>query len=255
MQVIRTLIVDDEVLARRRIKNLLGERAQFQVIGECANGREAVAAIENLAPDLVFLDVQMPDLDGFGVLKELESGPLPVIVFVTAYDRYALQAFEVHALDYLLKPFDDERFERTLEWVAKQLLRDEDQTSERMLDLIENIQDKRATPSRLVVRSAGRVTFVRTGDIDWIEAEGYYARLHVGEKSHLVRETMSSLESRLDPARFVRIHRSTIVNKERIKEMRSSSHGEYRVTLEGGDQLKMSRTYRDRLSSLTGDGK
>ncbi len=254
MEAIRTLIVDDEVLARRRIKNLLGGRAEFQVIGECANGREAIRAIENLAPDLVFLDVQMPDLDGFGVLNELESGQLPLIVFVTAYDRYALQAFEVHALDYLLKPFDDERFERTLEWAARQRLRDEDQTSDRMLDLIEDIQDKRTTPSRLIVKSAGRVTFVRVDEIDWIEAEGYYARLHVGEKSHLVRETMSGLESRLDPARFVRIHRSTIVNKDRITEMRSSSHGEYRVMLEDGAQLKMSRTYRDRLQNLVRDG-
>src|SRR5262249_25793738 len=267
MKPIRVLIVDDEVLARRRIRNLLRGRADFAVIGECANGHEALIAIRRHAPDLVFLDVQMPDLDGFGVLEGLAADQPPVIIFVTAYDQYAIRAFEFHALDYLLKPFDDERFEKTLGWARSQL---EDQRfrqlSERMFALLEDHQGRprsgagksltspaESKPlSRLIVKSAGRVFFIRTEEIDWIEAEGYYARLHVGGKSHLLRETLTNLESQLDQNRFMRIHRSTIVNLERIRELQAQSHGEFTVVLNDGAQLRLSRGYRDRLTTLLG---
>jgi two-component system LytT family response regulator len=267
MKPIRALIVDDEVLARRRIRNLLRGRDEFTVVGECANGREALIAIRRSAPDLVFLDVQMPDLDGFGVLEELAADQLPVIVFVTAYDQYAVRAFEFHALDYLLKPFDDERFEKTLGWAQSQIEQQQfRQLSERMFALLEDHQGgpksgagKGATApaesrplSRLIVKSAGRVCFIRTEEIDWIEAEGYYARLHVGGKSHLLRETLTNLESQLDQNRFLRIHRSTIVNVERIRELQTQSHGEFTVVLNDGEKLKLSRGYRDRLTTLLG---
>jgi two-component system, LytTR family, response regulator len=264
---VRALIVDDEVLARRRIRNLLRGRDEFVVIGECANGHEALSAIRRLAPDLVFLDVQMPDLDGFGALEELAADRLPVIIFVTAYDQYAVRAFEFHALDYLLKPFDDERFEKTLGWAQEQLeQRQFRQLGERMYALLEDHQGRpksgagksstaSAEPqplSRLIVKSAGRVFFIRAEEIDWIEAEGYYARLHLGAKSHLLRETLTNLESQLDQNRFLRIHRSTIVNLERIRELRTQSHGEFTVVLNDGTHLKLSRGYRDRLTTLFG---
>jgi two-component system, LytTR family, response regulator len=267
MKTIRTLIVDDEVLARQRIRNLLRGRVEFDIIGECANGHEALIAIRRREPDLVFLDVQMPDLDGFGVLEELTADQLPVVIFVTAYDQYALRAFEFHALDYLLKPFDDERFEKTLGWAKAQIEQQQSrQLSERMLALLEDHKGgqksgagKSSTApvepkplSRLVVKSAGRVFFIRTEEIDWVEAEGYYARLHVGSKSHLLRETLTNLESQLDQNRFLRIHRSTIVNLERVRELQTQSHGEFTVVLNDGTQLKLSRGYRDRLTTLLG---
>ncbi len=267
MEPIQTLIVDDEVLARQRIRNLLRGRVDFAMIGECTNGHEAVTAIRRHAPDLVFLDVQMPDLDGFGVLEALSADQLPVVVFVTAYDQYAVRAFEFHALDYLLKPFDDERFEKTLGWAQAQLEQQQfRKLSERMFALLEDHHGKAksgagkgiTTPSepapisRLIVKSAGRVFFIRTEEIDWIEAEGYYARLHVGAKSHLLRETLTNLESQLDQNRFLRIHRSTIVNLERIRELQTQSHGECTVVLHDGTHLKLSRGYRDRLTTLLG---
>ena len=267
MEPIETLIVDDEVLARQRIRNLLRGRDNFAVIGECSNGREAVIAIRRHAPALVFLDVQMPDLDGFGVLEALPIDQLPVVVFVTAYDQYAVRAFEFHALDYLLKPFDDERFEKTLGWAQAQLEQQQfRQLSERMFALLEDHHSKTKSGSvkeptspadsvplsRLIVKSAGRVFFIRAEEIDWIEADGYYARLHVGAKSHLLRDTLTNLESQLDHNRFLRIHRSTIVNLERIRELQTQSHGECTVVLNDGTQLKLSRGYRDRLTTLLG---
>lgn len=266
MKPIRTLIVDDEVLARRRIRNLLRGRVEFAVIGESANGHQALNAIRRQAPDLVFLDVQMPDLDGFGVLEELAADQLPVVIFVTAYDQYAVRAFEFHALDYLLKPFDDERFEKTLGWAQMHLEQQQfRQLSKRMFALLADHQGrpasgagKTSTPAeakpiaRLIVKSAGRVLFIRTEEIDWIEAEGYYARLHVGGKSHLLRETLTNLESQLDQNLFLRIHRSTIVNLERIRELQTQSHGELTVVLNDGKQLKLSRGYRDRLTTMLG---
>lgn len=261
MEPIRTLIVDDEPLARTRIRNLLRDRHEFQIAGECANGRDAVAQIERQPPDLIFLDVQMPDLDGFGLVKAVAVESLPVIVFVTAYDQYAVRAFECHALDYLLKPFDDERFEKTLSWAKAQIERNHThELSQRMLALLEEFPGKRpaateAAPrklSQLMVKSGGRVLFVKTDEIDWIEAEGCYARLHTGRQSHLLRETMGALEAQLDSRSFLRIHRSTIINRDRIRELLPQSHGEYTVVLLDGTQLRLSRSYRDKLSTLFG---
>jgi two-component system LytT family response regulator len=262
---IRTLIVDDEVLARRRIRNLLRGREEFEVIGECANGREAAQVIIERRPDLLFLDVQMPDLDGLSVLAQVQaSGQMPVTIFVTAYDQYALKAFELHAVDYLLKPFDDERFERALAWAQTQLEREQlSNFTQRISALLEGqatgAQHKEQappapakSPTRLAIKSAGRVQFVRTDEIDWIEAESYYARLHANGKSHLLRETLGNLETQLDPSRFARIHRSTIVNIERIKELQPQSHGEYTVILHNGYQLRLSRSYRDKLRTILG---
>jgi two-component system, LytTR family, response regulator len=258
MEPIRTLIVDDELLARKRIRNLLRGRREFTVTGECANGKEAIATIAQQQPDLIFLDVQMPDLDGFSVAQSIATPHPPVIVFVTAYDQYALRAFEFHALDYLLKPFDDERFEKTLEWARTQIQRNQIHAfSERMMALLEDYQGRqRPAPaqtqrlSRVLVKSAGRIFFINTEEIDWIEAEGCYARLHTGRQSHLLRETMNALEAQLDPQLFLRIHRSTIVNRERIKELLPQSHGEYIVVLQDGTQLRLSRSYRDKLTAL-----
>lgn len=265
MKKIRTLIVDDEPLARKRISNLLRGRAEFEIVGECSHGKQAIQFIQNRTPALVFLDVQMPDLDGFGVLKAIAPLQMPLIIFVTAFDQYALQAFEVHALDYLLKPFDDERFEKSLEWAMDQFRRDKfNELNERLLALLEDYNEgresrlpamrspKHAYPDRLVIKSSGRVFFLKTEAIDWIEAEGYYVRLHVGSKSHLMRETMTRLEVKLDPARFLRIHRSTVVNVERVKELKQHSHGECIVILQNDTPLKLSRHYREGLQRLLG---
>jgi two-component system LytT family response regulator len=262
---IRTLIVDDELLARRRIQNLLRGREEFEVIGESANGRDAARVIIERRPDLLFLDVQMPDLDGLNVLAQVQaSGQLPVTIFVTAYDQYALKAFEFHAVDYLLKPFDDERFERALAWARTQLEREHLSNFTQRISAMLEEQTARTqstervplapvkSPTRLAVKSAGRVQFVRTDEIDWIEAESYYARLHANGKSHLLRETLGSLEAQLDPSRFARIHRSTIVNIERIKELQPQSHGEYTVILHNGAHLRLSRSYRDKLRAILG---
>jgi two-component system LytT family response regulator len=249
MTTMRALIVDDEPVARERLVQLLNQEADVEIIGQCANGPETVSAIEELAPDLVFLDVQMPEMDGFQVVRALDATRVPAVVFVTAYDEYAVRAFEVHALDYLLKPFSGVRFRATLEHVRDQLQRH--RTSDlgrRLLALAPTLWDKSGTTraaDRLLVRSTGRVHFVRTAEIDWCEAAGNYVRLHVGGDSHLFRETMNGLESKLDPRHFVRIHRKTIVNVERIEELRSSLGGECTVYLRNGAKLTLSRGYRD----------
>ena len=269
MSAIRTLIVDDEPLARDGIRLRLEQRgAEFQLLRECGNGGEAVEAIGELAPDLVFLDVQMPGLTGFGVLERIPPGRLPLVVFVTAFDRYALQAFRVYALDYLLKPFDDERFAETLSRVRARV--EERRTGEvgrRLSALLDDVRaglgphlpspaapppasEARRFADRLVIRDATRVTFVRVEEVDWIEADGDYMRLHVGGKPHLLRTTMAELERRLDPERFLRIHRSAIVNFDRVRELRPSFHGEYAVILHDGTRLKLSRGYRDRLQAV-----
>jgi two-component system LytT family response regulator len=259
VQRIRTLIVDDEPLAREGIRVLLEKCPDFEIIGECGNGASAVEAIHRDGPDLLFLDVQMPRMNGFGVLRELDPDRIPVVVFVTAYDQYAIQAFEHHALDYLLKPFDDERFERTLSRVRTRIQQqDAHRLSRRMLELLGSGEGPDVEPiaqsrsrylGRLSIKSAGRVLFLDTSEIDWIEAADYYVKLHVGGKSHLLRETMNNLEDRLDPALFMRIHRSTMVNLNRIQELRTSAHGEHAVLLGDGTQLRLSRSRRDGLKS------
>jgi len=253
MEKIRTLIVDDEPLARERIRTLLDSEPDMEVAGEYGDGRAAIAAIQEEQPDLVFLDVQMPEVDGFSVLEALADERLPAIIFVTAYDQYALRAFDVHALDYLLKPFDRERFQRALERARTQIGRERSgDITGRLLALLKDIKVEPKALERLVVKSAGRVFFLKTEEIDWIEAAGNYVRLHTGRESHLLRETMSALEARLDPDKFLRIHRSTIINIERIKEMHPLFRGEHVVILRDGTRLTLGRAYRDRLQELLG---
>jgi two-component system, LytTR family, response regulator len=253
---IRTLIVDDEPLARERLRKLLQAEPDIEIVGECADGKEALAAANSQHPDLVFLDVQMPELDGFGVVAGLEGEPLPAVVFVTAYDRFALKAFEVHALDYLLKPFDRERFHKALER-ARNLVqhRQTGDLSRRLSSLITDLKSEKEEPKyvdRLAVKTEGRVLFFKIDDIDWIEAADNYVSIHVGNEEHLHRETMSTLETKLPPTRFLRISRSTIVNIERIKEMQPMFHGDYVVILKNGTRLSLSRNYRDKLNHLLG---
>ena len=250
---IRTLIVDDEPLARQRVRDLLAQDPDIHLVGECGDGRQAVAAVQALKPDLMLLDVQMPALDGFGVLQALDGTELPVVVFVTAHDRYALKAFEVHALDYLLKPFDRDRFASALERAKAQVQQGKTGSIEqRLLAMLQTVQERQPAPERLVVKTAGRFSFVRIKDIDWIEAAGNYVRLHLGKEDHLLRESMAALETKLDAHSFVRIHRSTIVNLERIRELQPTFHGEYVVVLRDGTELTLSRTYRDKLQECLG---
>jgi len=253
MNRIRTLVVDDEPIARERVLSLLQQEDDVEVVGECGDGAQAVAAIQHHMPDLVFLDVQMPGVDGFGVIEAIGAEKMPTVVFVTAYDEYALRAFEVHALDYLLKPFGRDRFRQTLTHARAHLdRRRAGDLGRRLLALVNDIKPEAPKLDRLVVKSGGRVFFLRTNDLDWIEAAGNYVRLHLGEESHLFRETMNRMESRLDPKRFVRIHRSRIVNTERIKELQPWFNGEYVVVLHNGARLPLSRGYRDKLQDQLG---
>jgi two-component system LytT family response regulator len=251
---IRTLIIDDEPLARERLRKLLEDETEIEVIGECSDGREALAAIQEHTPDLIFLDVQMPELDGFSVLAALKSEKLPVVIFVTAHEKFALKAFEVHAVDYLLKPFDRERFQTALAHALNQIKREQTGAlTERLSTLLADLKPEATHPDRIVVKADGRITFLKTDDIDWIEAADNYVNLRVGTESHLVRETMASLESRLPSKKFMRISRSTIVNIERIKELQPMFHGEYAVILRNGTRLTLSRSYRDKLQQLLGN--
>ena len=254
--IIRTLIVDDEPLARERLRKLLENEPDIEIVGEAADGAEALAAAQKDHPDLIFLDVQMPELDGFGVIEGLEGEGMPAVVFVTAYDRFALKAFEVHALDYLLKPFDRERFQKALDR-ARHLVqqRQTGDLGHRLSSLINDLKADRPKPKyldRLAVKTEGRVLFFKMDEIDWIEAADNYVGIHVGNEEHLHRETMASLESKLPPTRFLRISRSTIVNLERIKELQPMFHGDYTVILKNGTRLSLSRNYRDKLNHLLG---
>jgi two-component system, LytTR family, response regulator len=247
-------VVDDEPLARQRLRTLLGPDPDLELIGECGDGRQAVTAVQQLKPDLMFLDVEMPALDGFEVLHALAGVALPVVVFVTAHDRYALRAFEAHALDYLLKPFDKERFAQALMRAKNQVrLGQAAGIEDRLRSLLQTVEERRPLPERLVVKSAGRVSFVRVAEVDWIEAAGNYVRLHLGKEEHLLRESLGGLEARLDPRRFVRIHRSTIVNIDRIRELRPTFHGDYQVVLKDGGELTLSRSCRDKLQKSLGN--
>ena len=246
---IRALIVDDEPLARRRIKSLLAHDQSVEVIGECSDGYKAVTSISELNPDLVFLDVQMPAMDGFEVIKTISAEQMPTVIFVTAYDQYALKAFEVNALDYLLKPFDRRRFQKTLER-AKAMIRGlkNGNVNNQLLSLLDDLRREQKIPDRFIIKSGGRVVFLRVEEIDWMSTVGNYVRLQVGRDSHLMRETMTGMESKLDPVSFMRIHRSTIVNLDRVKEVQPWAKGEYVVIMRDGTRLIMSRRYRERLN-------
>jgi two-component system LytT family response regulator len=248
---IRALIVDDEALARKRIKTLLANDSGIEVIGECSDGEKAVEAIHALAPDLVFLDVQMPVMNGFDVIRSIGSDRIPAIIFVTAYDQYALEAFEVHAVDYLLKPFNRARFEKTVTHVKTLVGRMQGGAfNGQLLTLLGSLQRKQEMPERFMIKSAGRIVFLRAEDIDWVETVGNYVRLRVGRDSHLMRETMNGMELKLDPQKFLRIHRSIIVNIDRVKELQPWAKGEYVVIMRDGARLNMSRRYRERLHKL-----
>jgi two-component system, LytTR family, response regulator len=252
---IRAVIVDDEPLARRRIRSMLAGADDVEVIAECANGREAIEAIEESPPDLLFLDIQMPELDGFDVLQAIGVGQVPAVIFVTAYDQFALRAFETHALDYLMKPFDDERFEAALQR-ARGRIREQQggDLDSRLRALLDEVRVDRGYLQRLVVPSGHRSVFIRTEQVDWIEAERNYIRLHVGGQTYLLRENMSRIEAALDPAMFCRIHRSTIVNIDRIQAVESLLRGEYLVVLHDGTKLTSSRSYRRNLHAVMGRG-
>lgn len=250
---VRTIIIDDEALARDRLRQLLQNCPEIDLVAECADGREAVATIRELAPELMFLDIHMPEMDGFQVLEALGDKPAPVVVFVTAYDQFALRAFEVHAVDYLLKPFDRERFEAALRHAVDQVKhRSAGDLPERQTALLSELKSRaQAQPAdRLAVKSGGHIIWVTLDEIDWIESADNYVELHTGPKSHLLRETLNALETRLPPQRFVRISRSAMVNARKVKELHRMLYGGYEIRLQDGKRLTMSRRYRDHLPQL-----
>ncbi len=249
---IRTIIVDDEPLAREKLRGFLERESDVDVVGECRDGREALETIEAEKPDLVFLDVQMPEMDGFEVIENLEPEALPTVIFVTAYDQYALKAFDVHAVDYLLKPFDRQRFGEALGRARSEYERRQvGDVKRHLLALLQEVESRREKyPARLVIKTSGRVVFLKVEEIDWVDAAGNYVRIHAGSESHMLRETMGRLEERLDPDKFLRIHRSTIVNIECIRELQQQFHGDYLVVLKNGQRLTLSRSYRDRIQEL-----
>jgi two-component system, LytTR family, response regulator len=257
VKAIRVAIADDEPLARERLRSLLEGRQQYAIVAECNDGVEAVAALASDNIDLLFLDVQMPGLDGFQILESAGTARLPIIVFVTAFNEYALRAFNVSALDYLLKPFDRERFEQTLTRVEERLAsRNQTEISQELRDFLRTLPATAAPAhvSRFPVRANGEIYFVRADDVDWIDAEGNYVALHAAGRRHLVRDTIKSLEMRLDPAKFLRVHRSAIINIDRLRKLQPYFHGEYVVTLQDGTTLTSSRTYSDRLRALLEQG-
>jgi two-component system LytT family response regulator len=249
---IRTLIVDDQLVEREVMRRMLKSEPDIEIVGASANGREAVEAIERLKPDVVFLDVQMPELDGFGVVSKLDPAQMPVVIFITANHEFALKAFEVQALDYLIKPCGRDRFRMALERARAQIRhRQAGDIQQRLSELLAS--ESRTTPrhpDRLAVKSQGRILFLRSSDIEWVEAADNYVKLHVGREVHPLRETMTALEKRLPADSFLRISRSTIVNVEQIKELHSMLHGEHTVVLRNGTRLTLTRGYRDNLRQL-----
>jgi two-component system LytT family response regulator len=252
MPPLSVLVVDDEPLARERLRALPDDDAEVKIVGECASGRTAVKAIQEKRPDLVFLDVQMPGLNGFGVVEQIGAAKMPAIVFVTAFDQYALKAFEIHALDYLLKPFDRERFEATLARAIR--LRAAGSGDQGMAALLESLAARRKYAERLLVKCSGKERLLPVAEVAWFEAAGNYVKIHTGGERRLLRETMANLETRLDPEQFARIHRSTIVNLHKVKELEPWFHGDYVVRLTDGQKLTLSRSYRGRLLEKLGEG-
>jgi two-component system, LytTR family, response regulator len=252
-QTIRALIVDDEPLARRRIRALLKDHPEIETIGECANGQEAAAAIRETAPDLLFLDVQMPGMDGLTLVKNVSPELMPLVIFVTAFENYGLAAFDAHAVDYLLKPFDQERFERAIRQAKSRLaMQQSDASPTDLARIAVNLERAAGFVKQFAIRADGRVFLVKTETIDWIEADRNQVRLHVGEETHVRREAIGSLEKNLDPAQFRRIHRSAIVNMNAVKELRSSPGGEYQVVLNNGTNLVLSRKYQANMHEFLG---
>jgi two-component system, LytTR family, response regulator len=255
--VMRAIVADDEHLARKKLRLLLASEPGVQVVAECQDGQQTIEAVRAHKPDLLLIDVQMPDLDGFQVLEKINPDEMPVVVFTTAYDQFAIRAFEAHALDYLLKPFDGERLHHSMERARAELLKvhNRDLTS-RILDLIAKNAGPKTEPKeaddRMVIRAGGKVVFLEVKEIDWIEAAANYVKLNVGKDSYLLREGISSISERLHPDRFVRIHRSVIVNVRKIKELQPCESGEYIAVLKNGKELSCSRGYRAQLQRLIG---
>jgi two-component system LytT family response regulator len=252
---IRALIVDDEPLPRERIRTLLAEHSNIEVIGECQDGQEAANTILAERPDLVFLDIQMPELDGFEVIKAISTEYLPAIVFVTAFDEHAIRAFEVNAIDYLLKPINAARFEKAVLRAIDRLSQFNEAAKARepdrqLLNFVERLRAEQQYTTRFVVRAGSKLSFVRASDVDWIDVADNYVRLHVSGREHLVRDTLKSVESQLDPGIFVRVHRSIIINLDRIESVEPHFHGEYVVTMKDGAKLTTSRSYSERLRLL-----
>ena len=242
---IRVLLSDDETLARERLRSLLEEEPELEIVAECGDGKSAISTIRRERPDLVFLDIQMPEVDGFGVVQELLDD-MPLTIFVTAYDRYAMKAFEVHALDYLLKPVGGDRLKQAVERARRQLQHPPDGTFQRrVLELLADMDARQQAPERIVIKADGEIVCLRPNEIDWAESAGNYVCLHVGGATHILRETITALESRLGARQFMRVHRSTLVNVDRIKTLKPSLYGDYSILLRDGTKLTLSRGFRE----------
>jgi len=249
---IRVLLSDDETLARERLRSLLEEETDLEIVAECGDGKSAIATIQREEPDLVFLDIQMPEVDGFGVVQELRDA-MPLTIFVTAYDRYAMKAFEVHALDYLLKPVGKERLTGAVDRARRQLQHPPDGTFQRrVLELLGDMEARQQAPERIVIKSDGEIVCLKPNEIDWAESAGNYVCLHVGAATHILRETITALESRLGPRQFMRVHRSTLVNVDRIKTLKPSLYGDYSILLRDGTKLTLSRGFRESVLKRLG---
>lgn len=242
---LKTVIVDDEPLARKRISQLLSQEPDVEIVAECANGLAAISAINELQPDLIFLDVQMPEVSGFDVLREINRENMPAIIFITAYDRYTIQAFDFSAIDYLLKPFSEERFRQSVNRVRRHLHpHNENHYLKSVVQLIDRLNSKKKTLRRLMINHNNRLILLPVGNIACVNSYGNYLKIHTSGKTYLIRETMNNLEARLDPEKFVRIHRSTLVNIDSIKEIQPLFGGQYTVLLKDGTELTLSRSYR-----------
>jgi two-component system, LytTR family, response regulator len=264
---IRVLLSDDEALARERLRSLLEAEPDLEIVAECGDGNSAISLIQRERPDLVFLDIQMPEIDGFGVLSALHDGlnsapengggrdgaAMPLTIFVTAYDRYAMKAFEVHALDYLLKPVVKERLSEALDHARKELQHpSQAMFQRRVLDLLAELDSRQSAPPRIVIKADGEIVCLKPGEIDWAESAGNYVCLHVGQATHILRETITSLETRLGHHQFLRVHRSTLVNVDRIKTLRPSLYGDYSILLRDGTKLTLSRGFRETVLKRLG---
>lgn len=245
---LRVFVVDDEAPARRKLLRFVADDPEVEVVGEAANGRDAVERIQRTHPDLLLLDVQMPDFDGFEVVKQLNP-PLPQIVFVTAFDQYAIRAFDVHAFGYLLKPFDGPRFQKVLNY-AKQHIREHANSADMLRKLLDDVERSRRAPTRLLVEQGERAFFVSPGEIDWVESERNYLLIHAGEKTYTVRGTMDAMEERLDRNAFVRVNRSAMVRLDAVQELQKWFHGEYKVMLKSGATLTWTRRYLGRQAEV-----
>ncbi|HLJ29576.1 MAG TPA: LytTR family DNA-binding domain-containing protein [Candidatus Angelobacter sp.] len=251
---IRTLIVDDEPLARERIALLLADEPDIQIVGECGDGRSTVRAIKSQTPNLIFLDIQLPEMDGFQIIEAVPAALMPAIIFVTAYDQFALKAFKVHAVDYLLKPVDREMLSETLKHLRRRIYSSDQGVRGKLAELIRDLESQRGRSSRIVLKSAGEVLCLKPTEIDWIESAGNYVCFHVGASTHIFRETMNQVEERLRSHNFLRIHRSAIVNLDRINRLKTRLYGDYTVELRDGTKLTLSRVYRQGVLKRIGGG-